>query len=98
MERASDTPKCVAIFDQPGGIKTSEELQAGLSAMMGDLAAERMTTGRGNAISNAAGKMLKNVELAYKYGRKDSAALIPVLRLAAPASDGAAPNLPAVPA
>jgi hypothetical protein len=68
----SETPRCVSTFDKVGGITTSRELVQGLSLMMGDLAAGRMTNGRANAICNAAGKILTTVELEQQYGARPS--------------------------
>jgi hypothetical protein len=39
-----------------------------MSALMGDLIAGRVTPNVGNATCNAGGKLLKVVEMQYKYG------------------------------
>lgn len=65
-----DAPRCASLFDRAGGITTSRELVSGLSALMGDLAAGRITNGKANAICNAAGKILTTVKLEQQYGQK----------------------------
>src|SRR5262245_15740901 len=55
---------------------------AGLSALMGDLAAGRITNGRANSICNAAGKILTTVKLEQQYGEKGSGG--PTLELIRP--------------
>ena len=82
----TDTPRCVETFDKAGGITTSRELVQGLSLMMGDLAAGRMTNGRANAICNAAGKILTTVKLEQQHGVRPvggdpSASALPMLQL-----------------
>lgn len=66
--RTVDPPKCRAILE--AGITKSSEMKSALSALMSDLASDRITAGTGNSICNAAGKILKTVELEQKYGVK----------------------------
>lgn len=40
-----------------------------MSLLIGDIASDRISTGKANAICNAGGKMLKAIELEQKYGR-----------------------------
>jgi hypothetical protein len=69
-DRAPDQPNCTAIFEAPGGVQTSRQLVAGLSALMGDLAAGRITNGRPNAICDEAGKLLTAVKRQRQRGSK----------------------------
>ena len=77
-----ENAKCVVIFDRPGGITTSRQLVQGLSALMGDLSAGRITNGRANSICNAAGKILTTVKLEQQYGSKGDSG--PTLQLIQP--------------
>jgi len=42
-----------------------------MAAMMSDLVEGKVSPGVGNASCNAGGKLLKIVEMEYKYGTKD---------------------------
>jgi hypothetical protein len=75
-----ETAKCIACFDGDG-VKNSRQLIAGLSALMGDLAAGRITNGRANAICNAAGKILTTVKLEHQYGQREAGGEGPMLAL-----------------
>jgi hypothetical protein len=78
----SETPKCTAVFDDAaGGVRTSRQLVQGLSLLMGDLAAGRITNGRANAICNAAGKILTTVKLEHQYGNRGTDGSGPLLEL-----------------
>ncbi len=59
------TPKCLEIMQD---IRTSADYAAGMSALMGDLIASRVTPQVGNAVCNAGGKLLKVKELELRYG------------------------------
>ena len=50
------------------GIKTSHDFADLMSALMSDLIEGRVAPNLGNATCNAGGKLLKVVELQYKYG------------------------------
>lgn len=52
-----------------------------MSAMMTDLIEERITPKVGNAASNAAGKLLKVIEMEQRYGESMSGKGQKVLRL-----------------
>lgn len=52
------------------GIKTGRDFANLMSALMSDLIEGRVTPAVGNATCNAGGKLLKVVELQYKYGTK----------------------------
>src|SRR5262245_51383194 len=49
------------------GIGTSRDFRDFMSALMSDLISGKVTASVGNAACNAGGKMLKMVELEYKY-------------------------------
>lgn len=51
-----------------GGIRTGADFAGLMSALMSDLIDGRVTPGVGNATCNAGGKLLKVVEMQYKYG------------------------------
>ena len=59
-------PRSLAIASQ--GIKTGNDFANLMSAMMSDLIDGRVTPSIGNATCNAGGKLLKVVEMQYKYG------------------------------
>lgn len=61
-----DPPRCVEIADR--GIKNSRDFRDFMSALMSDLARGKIAANAGNAMCNAGGKMLKMVDLEYKYG------------------------------
>lgn len=50
------------------GIKTGSDFAAFMSALMSDLIEGNVSAGVGNAVCNAGGKLLKVVELQYKFG------------------------------
>lgn len=50
------------------GIKTGSDFAAVMSALMSDLIAGNVSPGIGNAVCNAGGKLLKVVEMNYRYG------------------------------
>lgn len=52
------------------GIKTSQDFNDTMTALIGDLLAGRVTPQVGNAVCNAGGKLLKMVELQAKYGQR----------------------------
>lgn len=53
-----------------GGIKTGSDFAGYMSAVMSDLIEGRITPQIANAACNAGGKLLKVVEMQYKYGKK----------------------------
>lgn len=59
-------PRCLAISE--AHIRTSHDLKNFTAALISDLVAGRITPNIGNATCNATGKLLKTVELEYKYG------------------------------
>lgn len=52
------------------GITTSRDFAQAMSAMMSDLATSRLAPQVSNAMCNAAGKLLKVIEMEYKYGKQ----------------------------
>lgn len=61
-------PRSLAISER--GIKTGSQFANLMAAMMGDIISGRVTPSVGNAACNAGGKLLKIVEMQYKYGTK----------------------------
>lgn len=59
-------PRCLEIAAK--GVKTGTDFASMMSALMSDLIEGRITPMVGNATCNAAGKLLKVVELQHKYG------------------------------
>ena len=59
--------KAVKHFEQ--GITTCSQLAKGMSLMMADILAERVSTSVANSVCNSAGKMLKAVEMQQRYGK-----------------------------
>lgn len=59
-------PRSLAVAQK--GIKTGKDFASMMSALMSDLIEGRVTPSVGNATCNAGGKLLKVVELQYKYG------------------------------
>jgi len=66
------------------GIRTGQDFANMMSALMSDLIEGRLTPSVGNATCNAGGKLLKVVELQYKYGTQGPGAGERVLLLALP--------------
>lgn len=60
------TPRSLAISER--GIRTGSDFAGFVSALMGDIISGRVTPSVGNAACNAGGKLLKIVEMQYKYG------------------------------
>lgn len=50
------------------GIKTSADFANMMSALMSDIITGRVSPQVGNAVCNAGGKLLKIVEMQYRYG------------------------------
>lgn len=67
-----------AVLDAPrssrvaaDGVTTGEEFAKFMSALMADVIDGRINAGTANAACNAGGKLLKIVEMQYKYGSAD---------------------------
>lgn len=58
-------PRSLAIASK--GVKTGDDFAGLMSALMSDLIEGRVTPQMGNATCNAGGKLLKVVEMQYKY-------------------------------
>ncbi len=54
------------------GIKTGAEFAQLMSSLMTDILSGRVAPELGNAVCNAGGKLLKVVEMQYKYGTQSS--------------------------
>ncbi len=59
-------PKSLQIAE--GGVETSRDFRNLMSAIMSDVISGRLTPSMTNAACNAGGKLLKMVDLEYKYG------------------------------
>ena len=64
-------PKSLSIASN--GVKTSADFAKLMSALMTDLIQGNITPNVGNATCNAGGKLLKVVEMTYKYGTENPA-------------------------
>lgn len=53
------------------GIKTSQDFANMMSALMSDIITGKISPQVGNAVCNAGGKLLKIVEMQYRYGTAD---------------------------
>lgn len=65
----SKDPRSLEISD--AGVKTGAQFASLMSALMGDIISGRVTPDVGNAACNAGGKLLKIVEMQYKYGTQN---------------------------
>ena len=63
-------PRSVAIGAK--GVSTGEDFAQFMSALMSDVIEGRITTDVANAACNAGGKLLKVVEMQYRYGKQAS--------------------------
>jgi hypothetical protein len=63
---AKGTPRSLTIANK--GIKSSDDFANLMSSLMSDLIEGKVTASVGNATCNAGGKLLKMVEMTYKYG------------------------------
>lgn len=66
QRKTPSEPRSLAISEK--GIATGSQFAALMSALMGDIVSGRVTPAVGNATCNAGGKLLKVVEMQYKYG------------------------------
>lgn len=67
-----EEPRSFALADKC--IKTGDDFANMMSALMSDLIGGRISPNIGNATCNAGGKLLKVVEMQYKYGGKSDEA------------------------
>lgn len=70
---------CLPHFEQ--GIQSCGQLAKGMSLLMADVLAERVSTSVANAVCNGAGKMLKAVEMQQRYGKTKEGTTDKELRL-----------------
>jgi hypothetical protein len=80
-----DPPRSLAIAGK--GIKTGADFANLMGALMSDLIDGRVTPNVGNATCNAGGKLLKVVEMQFKYGTQ-GAGQEKTLRLTVGADEG----------
>lgn len=66
----SGTPRSLAVAN--AGIKTSHDFSNLMSSLMSDLIDGRIAPNVGNATVNAGGKLLKMVEMQFKYGKNSA--------------------------
>lgn len=76
----STQPRSLEIAER--GIRTGAEFANLMSAMMSDIISSRITPAVGNAACNAGGKLLKVVEMQYKYGTQNGGSESRTLSLA----------------
>jgi hypothetical protein len=77
-----DTPRSLGIANR--GIRTGFDFADLMSSLMSDIISGRVTPAVGNAACNAGGKLLKIVEMQYKYGTQGGTAGPRVLHLVSP--------------
>lgn len=63
-----DQPRSIAVAEK--GIHTSQDVKNLMANVAIDVIANRMTPSVANAACNSIGKLLKTVEMEYKYGRQ----------------------------
>ena len=68
-QEVSEQPRSAILAAQ--GVQTGEEFAGMMSALMSDVIDGRVTPSVANAACNAGGKLLKVVEMSYKYGSND---------------------------
>lgn len=67
-------PRCLAVAVK--GITTARDFALMMSALMSDIAEERIEPRHANAICLAGSKLLKVVELQHRYGKKNAGELL----------------------
>ena len=70
------------------GIRTGEDFANTMSALMSDLIEGAIPPEVGNAVCNAGGKLLKVVEMQFKYAKQGEERKRPDLQLAAHSEEG----------
>jgi len=75
-----NAPRCLEIAER--GIYTGADFAGFMSAMMSDIIQSRIEPGMANAACNAGGKLLKIVEMQYRYGEKQAGSSRRTLNLA----------------
>lgn len=69
VDGSAKKPRSVEFAE--GSIRTGADFANLMSALMGDIISGRVTPAVGNATCNAGGKLLKVVEMQYKFGTQD---------------------------
>ena len=72
-------PRSLKIAER--GIRSGQDFANLMSCMMSDIISSRITPAVGNAACNAGGKLLKIVEMQYKYGTQEGGNSARSLRL-----------------
>jgi len=80
ISKRGNAPRSLAIAVK--GIKTGHDFATLMSALMSDLIEGRLSPNIGNATCNAGGKLLKVVEMQFKYGTEGPGSGQKVLKLA----------------
>ena len=65
-----EKPRSLSISER--GIRTGSDFASLMSQLMSDIIGGRVTPEVGNAACNAGGKLLKIVEMQYKYGAREN--------------------------
>lgn len=73
------SPRCLPISD--GGINTAQDFARFMSAMIGDVISGRISSSKAQAASQTGGKLLKVIEMQYRYGIEGTVKGKRVLRL-----------------
>lgn len=69
LDLVKEEPRSLVLAER--GVKTGADFANMMSALMSDIIAERISPVTANAACNAGGKLLKVVEMQYKYGGKE---------------------------
>lgn len=80
VKAGSTTPRSVAIAD--AGIRTAPQFASLMSALIADIATDRISPKVGNAMVNAGGKLLKVAEMQRQYGKTSENGIVQPLLLA----------------
>lgn len=70
FELVKEQPRSLALAER--GVKTGADFANMMSALMSDIISERIAPEIANAACNAGGKLLKVVEMQYRYGGKEA--------------------------
>ena len=73
-------PRSMAVAER--GIRTGSDFTSFMSSLIGDIISRRVTPEMANAACNAGGKLLKVVEMQYKYGTPTDGKAVNALQLA----------------
>lgn len=79
-DNGAKKPRSVEFAER--SIRTGADFANLMSALMGDIISGRVTPAVGNATCNAGGKLLKIVEMQYKFGTQDGDQGNRILKLA----------------